>query len=139
MESVERNGTLQEFWKERPDAGSVMSHCCPVPLYLLFMGLAGIQPLLPGFERCLIRPQPADLTELSVTAPTVRGNLVVRTLGPSGARHLTISVPPGCTGELVVSEQEHLPAPRFPDADSRGLHGYLLAPGTTSDFTLQYT
>ncbi len=139
MESVGRNNTLQEFWKERPDAGSVMSHSCPVPLYLLYMGIAGIQPLAPGFERCLIRPQPADLTMLSVTAPTVRGDIVVATSGGRGERHLTVTMPSGCTGELAVNSKEILPLAPWPSPEESGLRRYLLPAGTTADVTLRYT
>jgi hypothetical protein len=39
------------------------------------MSLAGIQPLAPGFRRCEIRPQLADLKLLELTVHTVQGRI----------------------------------------------------------------
>ena len=39
------------------------------------MSLAGIQPLAPGFRRCGIRPQLADLELLELTVHTVQGRI----------------------------------------------------------------
>ena len=61
MESVRLNNTLQEDWHAKPDSGSEWSHCPVAPLYVTTMSLAGINPLVPGFKRCEIRPQLADL------------------------------------------------------------------------------
>ena len=61
MESVLLNNTLQEDWHAKPDSGSEWSHCPVAPLYVTTMSLAGIKPLVPGFKRCEIRPQLADL------------------------------------------------------------------------------
>ena len=137
MESVRFNNTLQEFWTERPDGGSVMSHSCPVPLYLLYMGLAGIQPLAPGFSRCMVRPQPGDLTHLALKARTVRGDLIFRADGSPGDRSLSVTMPGQCTGELVVSEEESLPLEPWPAEP--GLRRYLLPAGETTTVRLRYS
>lgn len=139
MESVARNNTLQEFWTEQPDRGAVMSHCCPVPLYLLYMGFAGIQPLAPGFSRCMIRPQLADVPSLSLVAPTVRGDILFSASGPAGERKISLQLPRGCTGELVVDQRESLPLDPWPHLDEPGLRRYLLAPGTPVEFTLRHS
>ncbi len=139
MYSVKHNNTLQEFWEEHPDSGSVMSHCCPVPLYLLYMGIAGIQPLAPGFTRCMVRPQPGDLERVALTALTVKGEILFATEGRPGDRRLSVTMPAGCTGELTVDRRETLPLKPWPSGRERGLRRYLLAPGSTADLTLKYT
>jgi|GEM_PF-3930212 len=45
MASVQQNNTLQEAWRVAPDSGSQWSHIPVAPLYVLFMSVAGIQPL----------------------------------------------------------------------------------------------
>ncbi len=76
LPSVQLNNTLQEFWHLRPDStDGDWSHSCPVPLYVSYMSLAGIRPIEPGFARCEIRPQLADLDFLELTAFTVKGPL----------------------------------------------------------------
>jgi alpha-L-rhamnosidase len=139
MDSVKYNNTLQEFWTERPDSGSVMSHSCPVPLYLLYMGIAGIQPLAPGFTRCMVRPQPSDLEHVALTAITVQGDILFATEGRPGNRRLSLTMPAGCTGELTVDSRESLPLEPWPSRRERGLRRYVLTPGSTTDVTLAYT
>ena len=104
--SVRLNNTLQEDWTVRPDSGSQWSHCPVVPLYIAFTGLAGIRPLAPGFKRVEIRPQPADLEQLELAAHTVRGPLRFLSRGGKGKRQISIGLPPGCDGELVIPSQE---------------------------------
>ncbi len=139
MDSVKFNNTLQEFWVEHPDGGSVMSHSCPVPLYILYMALAGIQPIDPGFARCMVRPQPADLERLALTVPTVRGDLHFTSEGKRGDRKLTLAMPPGCTGELTVDSRESIALAPWPSGNEKNLRRYLLPPGSITDVTLRYT
>ncbi len=51
MDSVRVNNTLQEFWTVQADSTSQWSHCAVVPLYVLYMSIAGIRPLTPGTAR----------------------------------------------------------------------------------------
>ncbi len=106
MDSVILNNTLQEDWEAKPDSGQQWSHCAVVPLYIAYMGLAGIRPLEPGFRRVELRPQPADLSQLELIARTIRGPLVFRSLGNRGNRELTLELPKGCEGDLVLPERE---------------------------------
>lgn len=113
MESVRLNNTLQEDWHALPDSGSEWSHCPVAPLYVTHMSLAGIRPLEPGFKRCEIRPQMADLELLELTTYTPLGPLVFSGRGPLGDRELGLTLPPGCEGELVVRREETLPLERL--------------------------
>ncbi len=108
MDSVRLNNTLQENWVAPPDSSSQWSHCPVAPLYICYMGLAGIRPLLPGFKRVEVRPQPADLEELELIAQTVIGPLHFVSTGKIGNRVLKLKPPAGCECELVVPEKENI-------------------------------
>jgi hypothetical protein len=115
MPSVLLNNTLQEDWLVQPDSGSQWSHCAVVPLYVLFMSVAGISPLAPAFKRIEIRPQLGDLESLSLTAHLAPGPLAFQSAGRLGSRQLTLRLPPGCEGELVVSAGERVALPALPE------------------------
>ena len=131
MKSVLLNNTLQEDWVAHPDSSSEWSHCPVAPLYVTHMSLAGIRPLEPGFRRCEIRPQPADLGLLEVTTYTPLGPLYLQTRGQPGARDLTLNLPPGCAGELVVRAEESLSLPTIPAPAPAGHVRYRLRDGET--------
>jgi hypothetical protein len=131
MDSVRLNNTIQEVWKVQPDTNRQWSHCGIVPLYVTYMSLAGIQPLEPGFRRCRIRPQPASLELLELTAHTVRGAIGFGLVGPPGARELTVDLPPGCEAELVVDAAERLPLAPLAAGTARAGSRYALPAGRT--------
>jgi hypothetical protein len=93
------------------------------------MSLAGIRPLLPGFKRVEIRPQPADLELFELTAWTVPGAINFHTRGKLGDRDLTLSLPAGCAGELVVNRQENLNLRPAPGPLPAGCQRYQLPAG----------
>ena len=72
------------------------------------MSLAGVRPMAPGFARYEIRPQLADLPDLSLQVQTPRGPIGVSGQGALGARTLRLTLPPGAVGELVVHRDEQL-------------------------------
>jgi alpha-L-rhamnosidase len=139
MDSVKLNNTIQEDWKARPDSGQQWSHCAVVPLYIVYMGLAGIRPLEPGFRRVEIRPQPGDLSQLELVARTVRGSLVFKLLGNRGNRELSLEMPEGCEGELVLDERETIGLNPVPKQEAAGPKRYLLPSGKETRIKLEFT
>jgi alpha-L-rhamnosidase len=139
MDSVILNNTLQEDWKARPDSGQQWSHCAVVPLYIAYMGLAGIRPLEPGFKRVEVRPQPADLSQLELVARTVRGPLVFRALGNRGNRELRLELPKGCPGEIVLPEEETLGLVPLKERAPLGLKRWAVPAGTSVTLRLEHT
>jgi hypothetical protein len=140
MESVRLNNTLQENWHANPDSGSEWSHCPVAPLYVTTMSLAGIRPLVPGFKRCEIRPQPADLELLELTVHSVQGPIEFSSRGKLGSRELTLRMPPGCQGELVVDARESLALkPVSGPTAFPGLSRYHLPAGETTTVRLKFT
>lgn len=113
MDSVLLNNTLQEFWEVQPDSSWQWSHCAVVPLYVLYMSIAGIKPLLPGFRRYEIVPQFADIEHLELTAHTAQGPIAVSTKGLTGDREITIEAPPSGEGEIAIDQKEKVPLERL--------------------------
>ncbi len=138
MDSVRLNNTLQENWHIRPDTSSEWSHCGVVPLYIAYMGLAGIRPLEPGFARCEIRPQPVDLELLELTAHTPLGRLRFSSRGNRGNREIVIDVPENCRAELVAGVQERLPLAPGQDPAPPGCGRWRLPEGR-STLVLRHT
>jgi hypothetical protein len=104
------------------------------------MSLAGINPMVPGFKRCEIRPQLADLDLLELTVHSVQGPIEFRGQGKVGSRELTVKLPSGCEGELVVDLRETLPLiPIAGFPSSSGLTRYQLAAGKTTSVHLKFT
>ena len=140
MESVLLNNTLQEDWHAKPDSSSEWSHCPVAPLYVTTMSLAGINPLVPGYKRCEIRPQVADLELLELTVHSVQGPIEFTSKGKLGARELTLKLPAGCEGELVVDRRESVAlAPIAAPAASSHLARYRLPAGQTAALQPKFT
>ncbi len=139
MSSVILNNTLQEDWTARPDSGNQWSHCPVVPLYIAFMGLAGIRPLEPGFRKAEIRPQPFDLEGLDLTAWTVSGPLRYECHGHKGDRRLFIGLPKGCSGDLVLPQEEKVAIPASATPAPRGFSRYAIEAGREYLLNLKFT
>jgi hypothetical protein len=128
---VKLNNTLQEDWKAAPDSGAQWSHCAVVPLYLAYHGLLGLKPLAPGFHRFELRPQLADLADLDLTAFTVLGPLNFRAQGQRGQREVTLRLPPGGHGELVLPREEKVDLPAAAGPAPAGHCRFSLPPDST--------
>ncbi len=137
MDSVILNNTLQEDWEAKPDSGQQWSHCAVAPLYIAYQGLAGIRPLEPGFKRVEVRPQPADLSQLELVARTVRGPLVFRSLGNRGNRELTLELPQGCEGEVILPEREVVDLKPLKEKTPLGTKRYAIPAGTAVTLKLK--
>jgi hypothetical protein len=132
LDSVKLNNTLQEDWHVLPDSTSEWSHCPLAPINVAYMSFAGIRPLVPGFKRCEIRPQPADLELLELTAWTVQGPVTFGSRGKIGDRELRLSLPNGCDGVLVVRGEESINLPPATGSAPAGHKRYQLPSGATT-------
>jgi hypothetical protein len=138
MESVQLNNTLQEDWVARPDSASQWSHCPVAPLNSIFMDIAGIKPLEAGFARYEVRPLPADLEFLEITANTVRGPIHLISRGKVGQREISISTPLSGEGELIVNGKETIPL-KVVDENSGNNKRYRLPAGKKTTVLLTQT
>jgi hypothetical protein len=136
MDSVRLNNTLQEFWTVKPDSIDQWSHCAVVPLALLYMSIAGIAPVEPGFTRYRIRPQPADLQSLDLTAHTPKGPIGLRCYGTPGNRDLILRTPVGADGSIVLDGREKIDLTRLGgDREAE----YRLPSGAETHLHLRFT
>ena len=139
MSSVIENNSIQETWVAAADSTFQWSHCAVSPLYVLFMDIAGIRPITPGFKRCQIRPQLGDLEELDLTCYTPQGPIGFESRKSPAGHDITLSLPPGCEGELLVSKETgmKLSSPVAMEDHTLGLARYYLPAGGTHRFILK--
>src|SRR5260370_10942382 len=102
MRAVIENNSLPERWNHQPDSRDEWNYFQVTPLNVLFMDIAGIRPLSPGFARCQIRPQLGDLGALELTTYTVRGPIHFAAEPERGGHRVSLRVPVDCEGELVL-------------------------------------
>lgn len=108
LPSVRLNNTLQEMWEVAPDSIAQWSHCPVAPLNALFMLVAGIKPLAPGFARCEVRPQLADLAGLTLAVYTPHGPVHFHAEASPSGHSVRLELPPTCVGELVTGPPDRL-------------------------------
>ena len=71
----------------------------------------GIVPLTPGFQRFSFRPQTDGLTFAEGTVPTYFGDIRARWEKKGEGLSVTITMPPGTTGEFVWRDQKRILSP----------------------------
>jgi alpha-L-rhamnosidase len=134
MPSVVLNNTLQECWTVRPDSKDEWSHCPVSPVFVLFMDIAGIRPTAPGFARCQVRPQLADLGNLDLTAHTVRGPIRFIAEAQAKGHCVSLSLPVGCEGELLLPKVAGIDLEVLAPDHPTGLKRFRLKSGATNVF-----
>jgi hypothetical protein len=139
MDSVRLNNTLQEFWTVQADSTSQWSHCAVVPLYVLYMNIAGIRPLAAGYRAYEIVPQFADMESLQLTCNTVKGPIVLDVKGRMGERELTIETPSSAEGEIVLDARESVELKRLRGLGPLKRIRHRLPTGERTTLKLTYT
>ena len=102
MPSVRLNNTIGEEWTTKPDSTSQWSHTAIVPIYSLFMDIAGLRPAEPGFARVVVRPQFGDLGALELTAHTVRGPIAFAAQATAAGHRVSVTLPKDTPGDLLL-------------------------------------
>lgn len=69
--------------------------------------LAGVQPLKPGFERILIKPQLGNLKYFNITVPTVRGPVKLDVMVEESHLEINIFIPGNTHAKIDLSEIFH--------------------------------
>jgi alpha-L-rhamnosidase len=139
MDSVRLNNAIGENWQALPDGPDLWSHCAVVPLYIMYMGIAGITPLEPGFARVRIRPQPATLEHLELVVPSVRGEIGFRSGGVCGDRTIAIRIPEACKAEIVLPAADTVALKRRGRSPVPGSMLYDLPSGKETVLNLKQT
>jgi hypothetical protein len=95
-----------EAWDEFYKPNLTWNHAWgSAPANIIVRKLAGIEPIDPGFGRFRIQPQPGDLAEFSLRAPTPRGQVGVQFQALDKQWSLTIEVPGNSECELRLPER----------------------------------
>ncbi len=139
LDSVRLNNTLQEAWTVQPDSTSQWSHCAVVPLYILYMGIAGIRPLLPGYRRYEVIPRFGDLEQIGLTANTVQGPITINSRGRLGEREISIQTPKGGEGEIALDSRENVELGGLKRESGAKLSRYRLPAGSKVILNLKFT
>ena len=138
MPSVILNNTIQEFWHTEPDSGSQWSHCAVAPLIILYQGIAGIQPLEPGYKQVSIRPQPGDLEKVELEVQTPAGGILFKSRGLKGKRELTLHIPTGITAILTLDSREKVNLKPHGNSNLEGMKQYEIKGGETVHLKLKH-
>ncbi|MEO7991694.1 MAG: family 78 glycoside hydrolase catalytic domain [Chryseolinea sp.] len=102
--------TLWETW-EYPDNAPSQNH----PMFgsideWFYRSLLGINPATPGFEKIIIKPQPAgDLTWAKGSYQSVKGKISSEWKIENGKYSLSISIPANTTAEVWIRSKENSP------------------------------
>jgi len=84
--------TLGEYWETNP-----RSHCHDMMGHIIewfYNGIAGIQPLEPGFKKAKITPYlPESMNKFECSYNSVRGKITVKAVRKDGKVHVDIEVP----------------------------------------------
>jgi len=71
--SVALNNTLAETWQVTSDSSHQWSHCPVVPFYFMYMNIAGVNPVKPGYKEVVIEPVLGGLKSFQLNFYTLAG------------------------------------------------------------------
>jgi len=136
LRSAYENNTMQEDWQVVPDTGSQWSHASIAPLLTAYMDLAGIKPVTPGYKKFTIEPNPGSLELLELQNYTPAGPIFIKCSGKKGKRVLSVEVPSGISGVLVLDAREKVKLKET--AGNQTKKHYTLDGGTAVNLKLKY-
>lgn len=73
-----------------------------VPANIIPRKLMGVEPLLPGFEKVRVRPQPGELKWAKAGIPTIRGQIAMEIENAKGEFTLHITIPANMDSEVYL-------------------------------------
>jgi alpha-L-rhamnosidase len=136
LRSAYENNTMQEDWQVVPDTGSQWSHASIAPLLTAYMDLAGIKPVTPGYKQFIVEPLPGSLELLELKNYTPAGPISFKCSGKLGNRVLSMTIPAGISGELVLDAREKVKLKEL-DSNQSKKH-FELEGGTSVNLKLKY-
>lgn len=92
-----------EAWDNQYKSNQDWNHAWgAAPANLIPRKLMGIEPILPGFEKIRIKPQPAALEEASIKLPTIRGDVQADFLNQPEQFCLHIDIPANVLADVYL-------------------------------------
>jgi hypothetical protein len=92
----------------------------------------------PGFEKCVISPQPGDLEELSLLAHTVKGTIEFEMTGKKLDRTIVISIPNDMDCEIILNQREEIKLSAGSEIVKNGQKAYKLEASQKVKLHLKY-
>ncbi len=94
-------GTTMETWDPSFKGNTTFSHpAAASPVYLIPMGLFGIDALAPAHRRFTVEPRPGGLENASIRVPTLSGTIEAAFQATPDRLHFQLTVPANTTAEL---------------------------------------
>lgn len=94
--------TLGEYWETNP-----RSHCHDMMGHIIewfYNGIAGIQPVAPGFRKVKVTPYlPESMNEFECSYNSIQGKITVKAVRKAGKVQVSVDVPEGV--ELIQEEK----------------------------------
>ncbi|MEO5594029.1 MAG: alpha-L-rhamnosidase N-terminal domain-containing protein [Chitinophagaceae bacterium] len=104
--SVSLNNTLAETWKVTTDSNNQWSHCPVVPFYFMYMNIAGVTPLQPGYEEILIEPALGGLKTVRLNYYTIKGMIEFDLYQQNNSLSGSIKIPAGIKATLQYNTKK---------------------------------
>ena len=99
------NASTTTLWEDFSKWGTLNHAWSGAPLTLLCKYGAGIAPCEPGWKTFSVLPRPGPLTKITVTVPSVKGDIVLAMNRGSDSFRLTLQSPPGTTAVVGIPKQ----------------------------------
>ncbi|MBR0415173.1 MAG: alpha-L-rhamnosidase N-terminal domain-containing protein [Clostridia bacterium] len=95
------------LWEKWTKIGGTLNHAWSGgPLVIMSKYFAGVRPLEAGYTKFEIVPQPAGLTQIKCTVPSVKGHITVKEAQQSGGTFaLSAAIPAGTTARIYLPYQ----------------------------------
>lgn len=125
-------GATMEAWDLSQKQNTSYSHpWAASPAFNVPSGLFGIQPLVAGYERVAIKPQPGSLEWGTIRTPTVRGSIGAAFRRDGDATTVVASVPGNTAATVSVPTRATEPTALWVDGARRTItptDGFLVVP-----------
>jgi alpha-L-rhamnosidase len=93
-----------EAWDMKYKPNSDWNHAWgAVPANIIPGYMWGIQPVKPGFEKAIIKPQLGNLKHSSITVPTIRGSIIAEFNDTGKRKEFSISIPGNMECDFILS------------------------------------
>jgi len=104
-----------EAWDDQFKTNEDWNHAWgAAPANLIPFQLMGVQPVEPGWKKFQIKPQPAALSQASLTLPTIRGPIQVAFTNQPGVRFdLSLAVPANSRADVFLPATDADPHPQI--------------------------
>jgi hypothetical protein len=93
-----------EAWDMKYKPNSDWNHAWgAVPANIIPRCMWGIEPVIPGFAKAVIKPQLGNLTNSKITVPTIRGKIIAGYINDGNTEEYTITIPGNMDCDMILN------------------------------------